>query len=94
MSELWASIVQWIASHEPGLLSELPGLWTGETPEWNVAMNGHDDEVDGIPPLSVRLTHKVYICIGIVGPGGGVIGGGASEGDIIDHFEALTASTN
>jgi len=89
MSELWAEILKWVAKHEPGVLSETPGLWHGETPEWKVSVNGHDFVIDYLPPFHVLLSHKTYLQLGVIGPHEGVIGGGASESEVIAHFAAL-----
>lgn len=92
MSALWAEILKWVAKHEPGILSETPGLWRGETPEWKVSLNGHDSVIDGLPPFHVLLSHKTYLQLAVIGPDdGGILGGGMSEDEAIAHFAALEA---
>jgi len=90
VSQLWVSIMTWIASLSPGRLDSLPGLWSGSTADWDVEANGHETEIDGMPPLHIRLTHKKYLWLGIIGPASGVLGGGANEDDVIAHFNAET----
>ena len=66
------------------------GLWRGETSEWDVAFNGHDVAIDGLPAYSVKLEHKRYLWIAVLYPYGGVIGGMGEDGEqqIMAHFEA------
>jgi len=88
ISELFATIIDWIASKGVEDISKLPGLWTGETPEWKVEINGVGGEIDDLPYLHVRLRHKRLFQLGIISPTDGAIGGGAREDEMIEHFRS------
>ena len=96
VSELFVEIGQWAVAKGAENIGGLPGLWVGETPEWTVEINGHAEEIDGLPFCNARLAHKQYLQVAIVSPRGGAIGGGATEDDLITHFrrerEALETS--
>ena len=93
MSELWAEIMTWVASHDPGRLDQMDGLWCGETSDWNVEVNGHDGDVGDLPPFTIRLSHKKYLSLGIVHPSGGVLAS-ADEGSLIAHFKSAQEPSN
>lgn len=92
ISELFAEIIDWAAANGAADLPSHPGIWSGETDQWKVDINGHSEEIDGLPFAHARLTHKRYLQLGILSPFGGCIGGGASEGDLIEHFRSARTS--
>lgn len=92
LSTLWATVMQWVASLDPGRLDLLEGLWKGETPDWIVEVNGHDRAIGNLDPYHVRMEHKRRLVIAVFGPRGGLIGGGMSEEEAQRSFEALLAS--
>lgn len=93
ISELYVALVDWAIANGAEKIDRLPGLWTGETSQWNVAINGHKHEVDGVPPFGYQLTHKTALVGAAVGgPFGGVLAG-PSEADIIAHFRAATPAS-
>jgi hypothetical protein len=88
MSELFAVLVDWSISKGAEMVDRLPGLWTGETAEWLVELNGQKTELEGIPPLTFKLTHKAYFLrMALVGPYGGALVG-PSEDELIEYFRA------
>lgn len=87
ISELFCMIMDWAISNGADRVDLLPGLWTGETADWLVELNGHETEVEDIPPFTFKLTHKVYFLgIALISPFGGALVG-ASEGELIEHFK-------
>lgn len=86
MSELYAAVVEWATALGATRIQDLPGLWSGETDEWEVGINGHYEMVDGLAFGQMRLRNKKYLQIAILDPFGGAIGGGGSEDDMIAHF--------
>ncbi len=88
ISEAWAAVINWAGGQGMENAKELPGLWTGETDEWKVSINGHREEVGGVPPYGVQLELKVYFQVAVIQPNGGAICG--SEDALIDHFKNLT----
>lgn len=91
VSALFMEIASWMNDIGVGDLRQYPGLWRGETPEWTVEMNGHDEPVDGLPFAHARLTHKKYMQFAVLSPYSGAILGG-SENDAIEHFRAIRAA--
>ncbi len=87
MSEAWAEVMKWVMAQGAERINELPGLWTGETDEWKVSVNGHREEVEGVPPYGVQLEHKVFFQVAVIQPNGGAICG--SEDAVIEHFKNL-----
>ncbi len=87
MSEAWIEVMSWVMAQGVERINELPGLWTGETDQWKVSVNGHSEEVDGVPPYGIQLEHKTYVQIAVIQPNGGSIIG--SEDALIDHFKRL-----
>lgn len=85
--ELLMAVVDWSQRQGADAISKLEGVWSGETDEYRVRINGHREEIDNVPPFSAAIEHKDYFRIAIVGPGGGALTG-VSEGDLIAHFEA------
>lgn len=88
ISILFSEIAQWAQTQGAIDLPSHPGLWSGETDEWTVEINGHLEEIDGLPYGHARLVHKQFLRLAILSPFGGCIGGGASEGELIEHFRA------
>lgn len=88
LSELWVTIMNWVSDQNPGEIFRLEGLWSGQTPDWNVEVNGHKHEVEDVPPYGVRLSHREYLAFGIISPNSGVITG-PTEDEIIAHFAGL-----
>ena len=86
ISELFAVLVDWAISKGAERVDLLPGLWTGETDDWLVEMNGQKTEVEGIPPVTFKLTHKVFLSIALISPFDGALVG-ASEVELIEHFK-------
>lgn len=87
-SELFAEIATWACAVGASDLHRHEGLWRGETDEWVVEINGHDEEVDGLPFAHARISNKNYLALAIVSPAGGGIVGGFPELEIIEHFRA------
>lgn len=85
MSEAFAAVIDWALRHDATDIRKLPGLWRGETDQWKVAINGHSEETEGVPPYSMQLEHKTYFQFAVISPNGGAIAG--DEADLIDHFK-------
>jgi hypothetical protein len=85
---LFATVVQWATTQGANNLKALPGVWTGETDQWTVKLNGHAREVEEVPPYGYLLTHKTAVFGAALGnpTGGWIIG--PSEDDLIAHFQA------
>lgn len=91
ISELAAAIIEWAVANGAEKISDTPGLWHGETDEWTVEANGHREAIDGLPFAHIRLTHKRYLQIAVLSPFGGIIGGGADEDAMIEHFREASS---
>ncbi len=87
ISEAWATVIGWAGNQGMENAKDLPGLWTGETDEWKVSVNGHREEVGGVPPYGIQLENKVFVQVAVIQPNGGAICG--SEDALIDHFKTL-----
>lgn len=83
--ELLMAIVEWSQRNGAEAISTLEGVWSGETDEYRVRINGHRQEIDNVPPFSAAIEHKDYLRFAVVGPGGGALTG-VSENDLIAHF--------
>ena len=94
LSELYAELGKWAFAEGARNLHEHPGLWTAETPDWKVEMNGHREDVDGLPFATFRLTHKRYVLVAMVDPAGGTILGGTpnTEAEMIELFRSAALS--
>lgn len=86
IGELTAAVVEWAVANGAADIGNVPGLWRGETDEWKVEANGHEEDIDGLSFGNIRLTHKALLAVAILTPFGGVIGGGYPEDKLIDHF--------
>ncbi len=89
IGELFGEIVEWATARGAESLNEHPGLWRDETSDWTVEINGHAEEIDGLPYAHARLVHKKYLQIAILSPFTGAIGGGATEDELIEHFRSI-----
>lgn len=99
LSALFDAIIEWAVSKGAKNINELDGCWTGKTekddvfPQITVTFNGHETEVDGVPPISARLTLEDYFpgIIGVIGPFDGFLLGspvkGENEDGLIRHFK-------
>jgi hypothetical protein len=85
MSELFTEVICWASTQGARDLPSHDGLWHGSTDEWDVSINGHSEEVDDVPPMSVKLTHRRMMSVALVNPYGGIVAAG-NEIDMIDHF--------
>jgi len=83
---LLMAVVDWATRNGADRISEVPGVWSGETAEYKVRINGHREEIDDVPPFSAVIEHKTYMRLAVVGPGGGALTG-LSEDDLIAHFQ-------
>lgn len=88
ISELFVTLVQWAIARGADNIRALPGVWHGETDEWEVRLNGHPREIDDVPPFGYFLVHKTALCGIARGTAfdGHVIG--PSEDALIDHFRS------
>jgi hypothetical protein len=79
----------WVDEERTVPLNEISGLWTGQTDDWDVEVNGHKAEIDGLPNYFIRLKHKTYLQMGIISPAGGALIGcsAEAESEIIEHFK-------
>ena len=91
ISELFSVLVDWVVSRGGDMPGKLPGVWRGETDDWNIACNGSAKETrENIPPLSFHLQHKTaLLSMAIVNPFGGAIVG-TEESALIEHFKSRT----
>lgn len=105
-NELWASIILWYGAVNGKPLNEHPGVWVGRAERLNnlgpfdVKLNGHKDDIDGIPPFGAFVGNEDYFpgVVCVVTPAGGTMIGsrvpGEDEDGLIkffnDHREALT----
>ena len=85
MPELYGLIVDWAVRHGATKIDTLDGLWIGETDEYRIAINGHQEEVDLVPPLCIKVEHKTYLALAIIAPSGGETM--IPEADLIEHFQ-------
>lgn len=75
------------------------GLNEAEVGDWRMQVNASGEEltVPGydtpIEAWGLVATHKDFLLIVVLGPGGGVIGGGMSEDAFIEQMRAIAAST-
>ncbi len=90
MIEAFAVIVEWGVSQGAVRIDQLPGLWRGATDEWDVAINGHLTEIDGVPPFHALVVHKTaFAHLAMVAPNGGSLVGW-TEDELIQHFRERT----
>ncbi len=90
IAEAFAAIVEWAVSQGAVKIDKLPGLWRGQTDKWDVAINGHKVEVEGVPPFHALIVHKTaFARIAMVAPDGGILVGW-TEDDLIQHFRERT----
>jgi hypothetical protein len=74
-------------------LDKHEGLWRHDLPGgWSVAVNGHEQDVDGVPPFHARLSLYGFPA-GLINPREGIIvgGDGAGEDAFIAALEAELA---
>jgi hypothetical protein len=102
ISELYAAVAAWATSIGAEKLNLLPGVWHRKTEKagnigpLDVRINAHTEEIEGIPPFSIRVGMDDYLpgTIALIGPTGGVILGsherGEDEAGLIAHFKAQT----
>lgn len=63
-------------------VNRLPGLWKHDVDgEWAVEVNGNANEVEGVPPYSIKIRNKKYFVFGVVNAKGGMIVGGQEAED-------------
>ena len=90
VSELFSVLIRWATSLGAEKISELPGVWQGETADWSVKINGHPREIDDVPPYGYLCQHKTaFIGIALGDINGGCVMG-PSEAELIAHFKAAT----
>jgi hypothetical protein len=99
-NELWANIIWWYGDLVGKPLNETPGVWEGRAEKLNglgpfdVKINGHKEEIDGLPPFGCFVGNKDYFpgVVCIVTPAGGTMIGssvpGEDESGLIAFFEA------
>jgi hypothetical protein len=97
ISEAFYEAVQTIAAVAKA--TPLPsGLTQVEAGEWDLSINVSktDIEKDGFsfPPYTVIAQHRKYLIISAIGPDGGMIGGGMTEGEFIQQMKTLRADPN
>ena len=57
-------------------ISQLPGLWCCDVDErWRVEVNGHDEDIDSVPPYHARITYNGWPA-GLASPYEGVTAAG------------------
>ncbi|XAI95571.1 hypothetical protein [Nostoc phage Nsp-JY21] len=89
ITQLFATVVQWAITQGAENIGALPGLWTGETAEWKVKLNGHPREIEDVPPYGFLLTHKTaFVGFAIGNATDGAVAG-PSENELIAHFQQL-----
>lgn len=89
LSEAFAEAMEVIASKAPSI--PLPkGLTEVETPDWKLAVNSGREPVQWqgseLPGYTVGALHKEFLIIAMIGPDGGVIGGGMTEDQFIEDM--------
>ena len=70
-----------------------PGLSVVETEEWAFGVNNSKEPVKhegvDIEPFELVARHKVYLLFAVMGPAGGMIGGGMPEDEFIAQMKAI-----
>lgn len=62
-------------------IGRLPGLWEYQVDEnWRFKVNGHDHDVDGVPPFHALILYN-DLPAGLISPFGGVIADGAAANE-------------
>lgn len=103
---LWAAVMGWAASTGAKDIGSTPGLWEsrveqiGNVGPFDIKINPHKNEIDGIPPFGVFIGNKDYFpgLIALLGPSGGAVMHSRDEGEnengLIEFFNAaaLTAA--
>lgn len=95
-NELWADVILWYGAKIGKPLNETPGIWTGQAERrdeigpFDVAINGHNEALDNLPPFGVRITSPIYLFACIVTPAGGTmaVAGNITEDKLIDFFKS------
>ena len=70
-------------------ISKLPGLWSCDVDEkWKIELNGHNEDMDDVPPFSARIYYNGWPA-GIISPYDGIIAAGeaANETTLIEALE-------
>lgn len=83
--ELMVAVINWAISQGA---ANIRGIWSGETDQWEVKINGSFTEIEDMAPFSVHLTHKDSFAIAVLDPTGGVRMG-IDEDAAIAHFRDL-----
>jgi hypothetical protein len=103
-SALFAAIAEWAMGFGETDLNKRPGLWyrrtqkVGNLGPIDVRLNPHPHEVEGVPPMTFKLSMDDYFpgLIGLVDPSGGILmrsrEDGEDEAGLIAHFEAQTSA--
>lgn len=87
--EAFAMIGRWAVLKGADDLPGKPGLWEGVLGDFNIAINGHDEDlksVDGltVPPLHMLVNAPKYLAaFMLVNPSGGICAPGM-EADVLD----------
>jgi hypothetical protein len=96
--ELYKAVMDWVIATGAQNLNATPGLWKRRTERCNgigpfdVKLNPHHAEIDGVPPYSVAVGMDDYFpgIIALVGPTGGVVipspRENENEAGLIKHF--------
>lgn len=105
VTALYAAVVEWATSAGAKDIGNLPGVWHGRTRKIermgpiDVRINGHLEEIDGIPPGTIKLGMDDYFpgIIGLVWSDGGTLISSPVEGEneegLIAHFKAQATPT-
>lgn len=90
VAPLFAVLAAWAVGQGAEGANRQPGLWHGETEDWDVKMNPHEETIEGVDPFTWQCTHKTaFLAIAVVGVTGGCIIGPTEE-EVIEHFRART----
>lgn len=101
INELFDAIMTWAASSGVENINQLTGCWHGKTEKigklgpFDVKINGHNDEREGVPPFHALIEMPEFFpgVIAIVGPNGGSMFAsrepGEDEDGLIEHFRAM-----
>lgn len=88
ISELYMEVVGWAVANGATRIDMTPGIWVGETSDYTVKVNPHDEEIDGLEFGQMSIEHKtLFAKIAVLFPSGGQVVG-VTEDDLIEHFRA------
>jgi hypothetical protein len=96
ISDLFVSALTWAGKNGAEGAASRPGLWTGQTvatdhvPSLDVRLNAHLEQVEDMPPVTIRMTPAAAdepIAICVCYPFGGMLTG-FTEDALLAHFGA------